>query len=78
MRPPELGPHGITVNLVAPGPVQTGYIPEELEEELIPELPARRLGRPEDVANTCVYLASSRAAWITGQVLRVNGGHLMS
>lgn len=73
----ELGPEGITVNAVAPGPVQTGWIDGELERALVADLPARRLGRPEDVAEACLFLASPEAAWITGQVLRVNGGNLM-
>lgn len=73
----ELGPHGITVNVVAPGPVQTGWIDPGLEEELIGQLPLRRLGRPEDIADVCVFLASRRADWITGQVIYVNGGNVM-
>lgn len=73
----ELGPHGVTVNVVAPGPVQTGWIDPEFEEELVTRLPIRRIGRPEDVADVCVFLASRRADWITGQVLSVNGGNVM-
>jgi 3-oxoacyl-[acyl-carrier protein] reductase len=74
----ELGPLGITVNVVSPGPVQTGYIPAELEAELIAEIPLRRVGRPEDIANAIVFLASEQAAWVTGQLLWVHGGHRMS
>ncbi len=73
----ELGPRGITVNAVAPGPVQTGYIPAELHEELQEEIPLRRLGAPKDIADAVGFLASRRASWITGQVLRVAGGHIM-
>lgn len=72
----ELGPEGITVNAVAPGPVQTGWIDPDLERDLVRRLPTRRLGRPEDVAEACLFLASPEAAWITGQVLRVNGGNV--
>jgi 3-oxoacyl-[acyl-carrier protein] reductase len=74
----ELGPYGITVNVVSPGPVQSGYITKELEESLIAEIPLRRIGQPEDVANTVVFLASEQASWITGQIIFVHGGHRMA
>lgn len=74
----ELGPYGITVNVVSPGPVQSGYISPELEEALVPEIPIRRVGRPEDIANAVVFFASEQASWITGQVLFVHGGHRMA
>jgi 3-oxoacyl-[acyl-carrier protein] reductase len=73
----EVGPLGITVNAVAPGPVQTGWITPELEERLLPWIPLRRVGRPEDVADAIVFLASKQARWITGQVLQVAGGHAL-
>ncbi len=73
----ELGPWGITVNVVAPGPVQTGYITSEMEEKLRAEIPLRRVGTPEDVADVIVFLASRQARWITGQLLYVGGGHVM-
>jgi 3-oxoacyl-[acyl-carrier protein] reductase len=71
----EVGPLGITVNSVAPGPVQTGYITRESEKELLPEIPLRRIGEPEDIADAIVFLASEQARWITGQVIKVSGGH---
>jgi 3-oxoacyl-[acyl-carrier protein] reductase len=71
----EVGPLGITVNSVAPGPVQTGYITRESEKELLPEIPLRRIGEPEDIADAVVFLASEQARWITGQVIKVSGGH---
>jgi 3-oxoacyl-[acyl-carrier protein] reductase len=74
----ELGPYGITVNVVSPGPVQSGYITKELEESLIADIPLRRIGQPEDVANTVVFLASEQASWITGQIVFVHGGHRMA
>jgi 3-oxoacyl-[acyl-carrier protein] reductase len=74
----ELGPLGITVNVVSPGPVQTGYIAPEAEEELIGEIPLRRVGRPEDIADVILFLASEQARWITGQVITVHGGHRMA
>ena len=73
----ELGPHGITVNIVTPGPVQSGYIPSEAERGLIKDIPLGRIGRPEDIANAVVFFASEQAAWITGQLLFVHGGHRM-
>ena len=74
----ELGPHGITVNIVSPGPVQSGYISPEVEKTLIPEIPLRRIGQPEDIANAVVFFASKQANWITGQLLFVHGGHRMA
>jgi len=74
----ELGPYGITVNVVSPGPVQSGYITKEMEEALIPEIPMRRVGLPEDIANAVLFFASEQANWITGQVLFVHGGHRMA
>jgi 3-oxoacyl-[acyl-carrier protein] reductase len=74
----ELGPHGITVNVVSPGPVQSGYISAGMEEALIPDIPARRIGRPEDIANAVLFFVSKQAGWITGQVLFAHGGHRMA
>lgn len=71
----ELGPKQITVNTVAPGPTQTGYIDEELEKLVTPAIPLGRLGKPEDIAETIVFLVSDRASWLTGQVIQVSGGH---
>lgn len=73
----ELGPLGITVNAVAPGPTQTGYIDREIEAREIPGIPLGRLGTPEDIADTIVFLASERASWLTGQVIKVSGGHAL-
>jgi len=70
----ELGKYGITVNVVAPGPTQTGYITPEAEAEIVDKTPLRRLGRPEDVADVIVLLASEQARWLTGQLLYVGGG----
>jgi 3-oxoacyl-[acyl-carrier protein] reductase len=73
----ELGPLGITVNAVAPGPVQTGYISRAFEEKLLQEIPLRRIGQPEDIAGAIVFLASAQASWLTGQVIKVSGGHAL-
>jgi 3-oxoacyl-[acyl-carrier protein] reductase len=73
----ELGPYGVTVNIVSPGPVQTGYYDEAVvtrEERMIP---LGRIGRPEDIANAILFFASNQASWITGQRLYVGGGHKM-
>ncbi len=73
----ELGPYGVTVNVVSLGPVQTGYIPLEMEEKLRKEIPLGRVGKPEEVADAIMFLASEQAGWITGQLLYVGGGHVM-
>ncbi len=73
----ELGPYGITVNVVSPGAVQTGWMPEELVKQLSASYPLRRIGKPEDIAMAAVFFASVQADWITGQVLYVGGGNRM-
>jgi 3-oxoacyl-[acyl-carrier protein] reductase len=70
----ELGKYGITVNVVAPGPTQTGYITPEAEPELCAGTPLGRLGEPEDIADVIVFLASEQGRWLTGQLLYVGGG----
>lgn len=71
----ELGPLGITVNTVAPGPIQTGWINEELEKKVLPTIPLCRLGMPQDIADAVLFLVSKQASWLTGQVIKVAGGH---
>lgn len=73
----ELGPYGITVNVVSPGAVQTGWMPAEMEKELAGTYPLRRIGQPEDIAKAVIFFASDQAEWITGQVLQVGGGNRM-
>jgi len=73
----EVGSLGITVNAVAPGPVQSGYISAEFEERLTKAIPMGRIGVPQDIAETIAFLASERAQWITGQVIKVSGGHAL-
>lgn len=70
----EVAKYGITVNCVAPGPTQTGWIDEEFEKAIIPLIPMGKLIQPEDIAETVLFLASERARMITGQVIRVSGG----
>jgi 3-oxoacyl-[acyl-carrier protein] reductase len=74
----ELGKYGITVNVVAPGPIQTGYITPEFGEQIGAGTPLGRVGEPEDVADVIVFLASEQARWVTGQLLYVGGGWRMS
>ena len=72
----ELGPKGIRVNAVAPGITETDMmkaVPKEMIEPLISQIPLRRLGQPEDIANAFVFLASEEASYITGVVLSVDG-----
>lgn len=73
----ELGRYGITVNIVAPGPIQTGYLTPQQEASIAAATPLGRSGRPEDVADVIVFLASEQARWITGQLLYVGGGWRM-
>lgn len=73
----ELGPLGVTVNAIAPGPVQTGYITPDMERRLLPTIPLRRLGTPADIADVVVLFASEEARWMTGQVVQVAGGHAL-
>ena len=76
----EVGSRDITVNCVAPGFIDTDMtraLGETQREALVSRIPLGRLGTPEDVANAVVFLASPRAAYITGMTLHVNGGMLM-
>ena len=73
----EVAKYGITVNCVAPGPTQTGWIDEELEKTVIPLIPMGELIQPEDIAETILFLASEQARMLTGQVIKVSGGHAL-
>jgi 3-oxoacyl-[acyl-carrier protein] reductase len=73
----ELGSYGITVNVVAPGPIQTGYLTPQAASAIAAGTPLRRVGQPEDVAEVIVFLASQQARWLTGQLLYVGGGWRM-
>lgn len=73
----ELAPRGITVNAVAPGFIttdMTAAIPQAAKDVLLAGIPMAQLGAPEDVANAVAFLASEEAAYVTGQVLGVDGG----
>ena len=72
----ELGPKGIRVNAVAPGITETDMmkaVPKEVIDPMIKQIPLRRLGQPEDIANAFVFLASEEASYVTGVVLSVDG-----
>ena len=72
----ELGPQGIRVNAVAPGITETDMmkaVPKEVIDPMVARIPLRRLGKPEDIANAFVFLASEEASYITGVVLSVDG-----
>ena len=70
----EVAQYGITVNCVAPGPTQTGWIDEEFEKVVVPLIPMGKLISPEDIAETILFLSSEQARMITGQIIKVSGG----
>ena len=73
----ETAQYGITVNCVAPGPTQTGWIDNDLEKAVLPLIPMGKLIQPEDIAETILFLASQQARMLTGQVIKVSGGHAL-
>ena len=70
----EVAQYGFTVNCIAPGPTQTGWIDAALEETVIPMIPMGALMQPEDIAETILFLSGRQARMITGQVIKVSGG----
>lgn len=70
----EVMGRGITVNAVDPGPTDTGWMSDELHEQLRSAAPLGRVGSPDDAARLVLFLASPEAAWITGQIIRSRGG----
>ncbi|MFG1343576.1 SDR family NAD(P)-dependent oxidoreductase [Xanthobacter autotrophicus DSM 431] len=77
----ELGPYGITVNAIAPGRIDTPMMrgtASGANEAVRLATPLRRLGRPEEVADTCLFLSSPASAFVTGQVIDVAGGWLLT
>ena len=76
----EIGSRGITVNVVAPGFIDTDMtkvLPEEQRNAMLGQVPLGRLGEGEDIANSVLFLASAAGAYITGETLHVNGGMVM-
>jgi 3-oxoacyl-[acyl-carrier protein] reductase len=70
----EVARRGVTVNAVAPGFIRTDMTSDLNEAELKPLIPMKRFGEPEEVADAVVFLASTKAAYITGEVISINGG----
>lgn len=73
----EFGRRGITVNAVAPGFIQTSMtenLPEKTRDALVSKIPLRRIGKSEEVASLVTFLASDEAGYITGEVIRIDGG----
>ena len=73
----EVAKYGITVNAVAPGPTQTGWIDNDFAKEVIPIIPMGKLIQPQDISETILFLASEQARMLTGQVIKVSGGHAL-
>jgi len=73
----ELGSRNIRVNCIAPGFIETemtANLSDEVKEYYLSQIPLKKLGKPEDIANLCTFLSSEKAQYITGQVISVNGG----
>jgi 3-oxoacyl-[acyl-carrier protein] reductase len=77
----ELGPLGIRINGIAPGPTDTvatqTTVPAERLQALLSNLPLRRIGTTRDIVNTCLFLLSDEASWVTGQTWCVDGGTVL-
>ena len=70
----EVAQYGITVNCIAPGPTQTGWIDADFEKVVLPLIPMGKLISPEDIAETILFISGEQARMITGQVIKVSGG----
>jgi NAD(P)-dependent dehydrogenase (short-subunit alcohol dehydrogenase family) len=74
----DLAPHGVTVNVIAPGLIWhdrlRGVVDEEVLEKMRAQIPAGRSGRPDEIAHAVAFLLSEQSAYITGQTIHVNGG----
>lgn len=77
----ELGPRGIRVNAIAPGPTDTAatrsIVPDAILKHILASMPIGRVGTVDDHIGTCLFLLSDASAWITGQILNVDGGQIM-
>jgi 3-oxoacyl-[acyl-carrier protein] reductase len=71
---PEVMALGITVNAVNPGVTDTGWVTDAIRAEVLPRMPAGRLGTGEDAARLIAWLCSPEAGWVTGQVIGSEGG----
>ncbi|MBY6036716.1 SDR family oxidoreductase [Fictibacillus nanhaiensis] len=72
----ELGPKGITVNAVNPGPTDTGWMTHAIGEHLLQKFPLGRIGKPDDAARLIAFLATPEGEWVTGQIIHSEGGFL--
>jgi 3-oxoacyl-[acyl-carrier protein] reductase len=70
----EFGPLGISANAVNPGPVDTGWMNDDIRRIVLAEQPQGRLGEPADIANVVAFLVSKPGRWVSGQLLNVDGG----
>lgn len=70
----ELGPRGISANVVNPGPIDTGWMDAETREPLTAHHPLGRLGTPRDIAGITAFLLSDEGRWVSGQLLHTDGG----
>lgn len=70
----QLADHGIRVNTINPGPVDTGYVTEEMWRDVAPMFPFGRFGQPDDPARLISWLVTDEARWITGQIIDTEGG----
>ncbi len=77
----ELGPKGIRVNAIAPGPTDTEatrkVVPDFIRDQILGSMPLSRMGEVKDMVDACLFLLSDESAWITGQILAVDGGQIM-
>ena len=77
----DLGAFNIRVNAIAPGPTDTEatrmIVPDVILKQLLAQMPLRRMGTPADLVGTCLFLLSDASAWMTGQVINVDGGQIM-
>jgi 3-oxoacyl-[acyl-carrier protein] reductase len=76
----ELAPRKVTANVIAPGFIQTDMtenLPQSVKDYANTAVPLKRMGTPEEVANLAAFLASDQAAFITGEVIKVDGGMCM-
>lgn len=70
----ELGPRGVSANVLNPGPIDTGWMPEGFAESLVAAHPLGRVGTPADVAAVVSFLVSPEGRWVSGQLLHADGG----
>ncbi|MDC3091848.1 SDR family oxidoreductase, partial [Rickettsiales bacterium] len=76
----EVARRGITVNCISPGFIETSMteiLNSDQKEKILSKIPMAKIGKPEDVANSAIFLASDNSEYITGQTIHVNGGIAM-